>query len=34
MIVTDPLRYEITLRLISPILLSCGASKHREALDE
>jgi hypothetical protein len=33
-IVTDPLQQDITLRLISPIFLSYGASSHREALDE
>jgi hypothetical protein len=33
-IVTDPLQYEITLRLISPIFLSSGASPLREALGE
>src|SRR5262249_29261111 len=33
-IVTDPPQYDNTLRLISPIPLSCGASPLREALDE
>ncbi len=33
-IVTDPLQHDITLRLISPIFLSSGASPLREALDE
>ncbi len=33
-IVTDPPQHDITLRLISPIPLSSGASPFREALDE
>jgi len=33
-IVTDPPQHDNTLRLISPIPLSCGASPLREALDE